>query len=412
MPTRRVLSVGSLREFIDVEVAGGLVLLAGAVLALVWANLGEPGQYEGLWRSHLRLGAGPVALDLELRHWINDLLMALFFFVVGLEIKRELVDGELRGARRAALPAIAALGGMVAPALIYLALNPAGAAASGWGIPMATDIAFAVGVLALFGKRIPLGLKVFLLSLAIVDDIGAIAVIAVFYSANIGLLPLVLSAASVAAFAASWRVSSTLRRPLLPVLAAAAWVALYASGVHPTIAGVALGLCVPAGTDPDPSPAERLGHSLHPWTSFGIVPVFALANAGVALPAGGLAAALGHPVAAGAVAGLLIGKLLGISLASYLAVRTGLAVLPSGVGWGSIVGVAALGGIGFTVSLFITELAFTERALADAAKVGVLAGSTLAAALGCLLLMVILARTNGDGSWPDTTVGEGAHDGP
>jgi len=165
-------------------------------------------------------------------------------------------------------------------------------------------------------------------------------------------------------------------------------------------------------TDPDPSPAERLGHSLHPWTSFGIVPVFALANAGVALPAGGLAAALGHPVAAGAVAGLLIGKLLGISLASYLAVRTGLAVLPSGVGWGSIVGVAALGGIGFTVSLFITELAFTERALADAAKVGVLAGSTLAAALGCLLLMVILARTNGDGSWPDTTVGEGAHDGP
>lgn len=386
MPTRRVLSVGSLREFVDVEVGGGLILLAGAVVALVWANLGEPGQYEGVWRTHLRLGAGPVALDLELRHWISDLLMALFFFVVGLEIKRELVDGELRGARRAALPATAALGGMLAPALIYLALNPGGAAARGWGIPMATDIAFAVGVLALFGKRIPLGLKVFLLSLAIVDDIGAIAIIAVFYSGDIGLGPLLLAAACVAAFAVSWRVRSPLRRPLLLVLAAAAWAALYTSGVHATIAGVALGLCVPAGPGRDPSPAERLGHVIHPWTSFGIVPLFALANAGVVLPAGGLAAALGQPVALGVVAGLVVGKLLGISLASYLAVRTGLAVLPSGVGWGSIVGVAALGGIGFTVSLFITELAFTDRALADAAKVGVLAGSMLAAALGCLLL--------------------------
>ena len=371
------------------EVAGGLILLAGAVLALVWANLGEPGQYEGVWRTHLRLGAGPVALDLEVRHWINDLLMALFFFVVGLEIKRELVDGELRGVRRAALPAIAALGGMLAPALIYLALNPGGAAARGWGIPMATDIAFAVGVLALFGKRIPLGLKVFLLSLAIVDDIGAIAVIAVFYSGDIGLVPLLLAAESVAAFAASWRLSPRLRRPLLLVLAASAWATLCASGVHPTIAGVALGLCVPAGSDPDPSPAERLGHHLHPWTSFGIVPIFALANAGVVLPPGGLTAALGHPVATGAAAGLVIGKLLGISLASYLAVRTGLAVLPSGVGWGSIVGAAALGGIGFTVSLFITDLAFADRALADAARVGVLAGSTVSAALGCMVLTVI-----------------------
>ena len=389
MPTRRVLSaVGTLREFIDVEVGGGLVLLAGAVVALVWANLGEPGQYEGVWRTHLRLGAGPVALDLELRHWINDLLMALFFFVVGLEIKRELVDGELQGARRAALPASAALGGMLAPALIYLAFNPGGAAARGWGIPMATDIAFAVGVLALFGKRIPLGLKVFLLSLAIVDDIGAIAIIAVFYSGDIGLGPLLLAAACVAAFAVSWRVRSPLRRPLLLVLAAAAWAALYTSGVHATIAGVALGLSVPAGPEPDPSPAESLGDALHPWTSFGIVPLFALANAGVVLPAGGLAAALGQPVALGVVAGLVVGKLLGISLASYLAVRTGIAVLPSDVGWGSIVGVAALGGIGFTVSLFITELAFTDRALADAAKVGVLVGSVLAAALGCLLLVL------------------------
>ncbi len=406
MTTRRAISVGSLREFIDVEVAGGLVLLAGAVVALVWANLGEPGQYESLWRSHLRLGAGPVVLDLELRHWINDLLMAFFFFVVGLEIKRELVDGELRGARRAALPAIAALGGMVAPALIYLVLNSAGDAARGWGIPMATDIAFAVGLLALFGKRIPVGLKVFLLSLAIVDDIGAIAVIAAFYSANIGLAPLILAASSVAAFAASWRSRPPLRRPLLLVLAAAAWAALYTSGVHATIAGVALGLCVPAGGEPDPSPAERLGHVLHPWTSFGIVPIFALANAGVALPAGGLSAALGHPVAAGIVAGLVAGKLLGISLASYLAVRLGLAVLPAGVGWGSVIGVAALGGIGFTVSLFITELAFADRTLSDAAKVGVLAGSTLAAALGCLLLMVAphfeRGRTSG-GDQPGTS---------
>lgn len=402
MTTRRTISVGSLREFIDVEVAGGLVLLIGAALALVWANLGDPGQYESLWRTHLRLGVGPVALDLELRHWINDLLMALFFFVVGLEIKRELVDGELRGARRAALPAIAAIGGMAVPALIYLAINPSGAPARGWGIPMATDIAFAVGVLALFGRRIPLGLKVFLLSLAIVDDIGAIAVIAIFYSANIGPLALALSAASTAAFAASWRLGPPLRSPLLFLLAAVAWTALYASGVHPTIAGVALGLAVPAGTDPDPSPAERLGHALHPWTSFGIVPIFALANAGVVLPAGGLSAALGHPVAVGIMAGLVAGKLLGISLASYLAVRTGLAVLPVGVGWGSVVGVAALGGIGFTVSLFITELAFEDRALADAAKVGVLAGSTAAAALGCTLLTVLprIARRSSGGDQP------------
>ena len=402
MPTRRTISVGSLREFIDVEVAGGLVLLIGAALALAWANLGASGQYEDFWRTPARLGLGPFALDLELRHWINDLLMALFFFVVGLEIKRELVDGELRGARRAALPAIAALGGMAVPALIYFAINPSGAPARGWGIPMATDIAFAVGVLALFGRRIPLGLKVFLLSLAIVDDIGAIAVIAIFYAANIGLVPLALSAASVAAFAASWRARPPLRRPLLFLLAAVAWTALNASGVHPTIAGVALGLSVPAGPDPEPSPAERLGHVLHPWTSFGVVPVFALANAGVVLPAGGLSAAMGHPVAAGIVAGLVAGKLLGISLASYLAVRLGLAVLPAGVGWGSLIGVAALGGIGFTVSLFIAELAFKDRALADAAKVGVLAGSTLAATLGCLLLAVLprVARRSSAGDQP------------
>jgi len=392
-----------IREFITVEVAGALVLLAAAIAALAWSNAAAPGHYEAFWRQVLRLGAGAVALEIDLRGWINDLLMALFFFVVGVEIKREIVDGELREPRRAALPVVAALGGMIAPALLYLALNPTGPAARGWGVPMATDIAFAVGMLGLFGARVPLGLKVFLLTVAIADDIGAIAVIAVFYSDGIRALPLVVAAAAVAAFATSWRLPGRRRAVFLVGFAGAAWLATHESGVHATIAGVALGLAVPAGAAAEPSPAERLSHQLHPWTSFGIVPLFALANAGVVVRLEGLAASLREPVAAGVILGLVVGKIAGIMLASYAAVRAGIAALPAGVGWDRIVGASALAGIGFTVSLFIIELAYSDERLIAAAKTGVLAGSVLAALIGGTLLTLLPQRGAGLGAEEGST---------
>lgn len=388
MPKPRPSPVGMLAEFIDVEIAGGLVLLAGAIGAMAWANVAAPSDYESFWRQPLRLGPGAFTLELDLRSWINDLLMALFFFVVGLEIKRELVDGELRDPRRAALPVIGALGGMLAPALLYLALNPSGPAARGWGVPMATDIAFAVGMLALVGKGAPAGLKVFLLSLAIVDDIGAIAVIAVFYSEGIHAIPLLFAASSIAAFAASWRLSGRVRVFALLGFAAAAWIAMHESGVHATMAGVALGFAVPAAPAAVPSPAERLSHRLHPFSSFAVVPLFALANAGIPVHLDALAASLAHPVALGVVLGLVVGKIVGIMLASYAAVRGGVARLPEGVGWDRIVGASALAGIGFTVSLFIVDLAFTSDVLVVAAKTGVLAASLLATCIGAALLAV------------------------
>jgi len=268
---------------------------------------------------------------------------------------------------------------------------------------MATDIAFAVGMLGLFGARVPLGLKVFLLTLAIADDIGAIAVIAVFYSDGIRALPLVVAAAAVAAFATSWRLPGRRRAVFLVGFAGAAWLATHESGVHATIAGVALGLAVPAGAAAEPSPAERLSHQLHPWTSFGIVPLFALANAGVVVRLEGLAASLREPVAAGVILGLVVGKIAGIMLASYAAVRAGIAALPAGVGWDRIVGASALAGIGFTVSLFIIELAYSDERLIAAAKTGVLAGSVLAALIGGTLLTLLPQRGAGLGAEEGST---------
>jgi NhaA family Na+:H+ antiporter len=362
----------AVRRFLAAEATGGIVLLGAAVVALVWANSPWSSSYESLWST-------------EVRHWVNDGLMAVFFFVVGLEIKRELVVGELRSPRAAALPVIAAVGGMAVPALLYLAVNAGDPGADGWGIPMATDIAFAVGVVALLGSRVPAPLKLFLLALAIVDDIGAIVLIAVFYSDGIDGVAFAVAGAAALAVVALWR----LRAPWITLVAAAVvlWGATYESGVHATIAGVVLGLLTPARPS-GASPAERLEHRLHPVASFGIVPLFALANAGVRIEAAVLDAPGAGAVALGVALGLVVGKPVGVAGATWLALRTGLGRLPGGVTLPQVLGVGAVAGIGFTVSLFITGLAFPPgRADLDAAaKIGVLAASVLAAMAGSVLL--------------------------
>jgi NhaA family Na+:H+ antiporter len=373
-----------LQEFLTTTGAGATLLLIATLVALAWANSPWQDGYERLW--HLSLGSGSLRLDL--RGWVSDALMTLFFLVVGLEIKRELLEGELRDRRAAALPVIAALGGMVVPALLYLALTAAGGGAHGWAIPMATDIAFALGVLTLAARHAPPGLKPFLLTLAIVDDIGAIVVIALFYSGGLAWWWLAGALATVVAIVALRRV----RAPgIVPLLGAVLWLCTFESGVHPTIAGVALGLLTPAVPPPGAedgaaTPLARLEHLLLPWTSFVIVPLFALANAGVVLSAGALREAATSAVTLGVVVGLVVGKMAGITGASALAVRLRVARLPADVRWPHLVGAAAVAGVGFTVSLFVTELAFGEAGLAAEAKVGILAGSVLAAGIGSLLL--------------------------
>jgi len=365
----------ALRAFLADEVAGGVVLLVAAAVALAWASSPWSASYVDLWQVELSIG--PVREDL--RHWVNDLLMALFFTVVGIEIKREVVLGDLRDPRRAALPVVGALGGMVVPAATYLLLNAGRDGADGWGIPMATDIAFALGVLALLGPRVPPALKVFLLALAIVDDLGAISVIALFYSDRIGLGWLALSGASLAAIALLWRrgVRSVVPHVALGVLT---WWFVFESGVHATLAGVAVALLVPVDL------ADDVEHVLHPFTSFAVVPLFALANAGVELDPGALGGDDSRLVAGGVAAGLVVGKVVGIAGSVWLAVRLGVGTLPTGVTWRHVVGAAAVAGIGFTVSLFVAGLAFDDVVLEDAAKLGILGGSGLAATVGWLIL--------------------------
>jgi len=407
-----------LRTFLATEAAGGLVLLAATVIALAWANSPFGEGYESLWTTELDISIGDFHVAEDLRHWVNDAAMVLFFFVVGLEIKRELIVGELSDAKKAMLPALAAVGGMVVPALFYAAFNAGGPGQSGWGIPMATDIAFAVGVLALLGDRIPSGLKVFLLSLAVVDDIGAIAVIALFYSGALDLGWLAVAGVLLALIIAM-RMARVLWVPIYVVLGVGVWLGVLESGIHATIAGVVLGLLTPAratdprgigdvledvtdlSTEPDASSvravtmeaqelvsvAERLEHLLHPYTSFVIIPLFALANAGVRLSGEGLRAALSSEITLGIVTGLVLGKILGISLFTWLAVRLRLGRLPEGVGKRHIVGAAAVAGIGFTVSLFITSLAFEDPAAVEPAKIGVFAASILAGLIGGLTLL-------------------------
>lgn len=391
---RRLPVVGPLAEFLATEMTGALVLLAATALALVWANSPAAPSYQQLWETELALRLGDRTLvALDIRHWVNEGLMALFFFVVGLEIKRELVDGELAGWRRAALPIVAALGGMIVPALLYLALNPEGMGTRGWGIPIATDIAFALGALALFGRGAPVALRVFLLSVAIADDIGSIVVIAIFYAGQVSAVPLAVAAALLAGIVGLWRVQAFWSDPPLAVLMVGTWAATLASGIHPTIAGVAVALLTPAGRVPQPSPAERLGHALHPWTSYVVIPLFALANTGIVIDPAALSGAASSPVTIGIVAGLVGGKLIGVSTGAYIAVRTGLGALPNGVGWGHVVAAAALAGIGYTVSLFIAGLSFTDEALGTQAKIGILVGSLASAALGGSLLRMSVRRS-------------------
>lgn len=425
--------VRPLEEFLSTETLGGVLLLAAAVAALVWANL--PGDsYHDFWSTHLTVDLHKVVLDLSLEHWVNDALMAVFFFVVGMEIKREVLRGELADRRRAALPVAAALGGMIVPAAIYLTLNAGGDGERGWGVPMATDIAFAVGVLALLGPRVPTSLKVFLLALAIADDLGAIAVIAVFYTEDIDLAWLAAAAGLLALTFALGHFG--IRDVVVYVgIAVVAWVAVYESGVHATIAGVAFGLMTPirpyftgrqvsaAALDlvaqaregeraegdgsEDRNAAlreleelaresqpvlDRLEHALHPWTSYVIVPIFALANAGIELSGGAVSDAASSRVTAGVMLGLMIGKPAGVLLFSWAAVRAGVAALPAAVGWAHIAGAGLLAGIGFTVSIFIANLAFTDVALVEEAKIGILAASVVMAIVGLVMLRAVSGR--------------------
>jgi NhaA family Na+:H+ antiporter len=423
------------RRFASTASAGGIVLLAATAVALVWANSPAAESYHHLWETPLTLGVGEWSARWTLHHLINDGLMAVFFFVVGLEIKREILAGELKTLRTASLPMVAALGGMVVPALIYAAINRGGPGAAGWGVPMATDIAFALGVLALLGDRVPTGLKVFLAALAIVDDIGAVLVIALFYSGGVAWDALAATGALLALAAGAN--AAGFRRPwTYGTLGIALWATVLASGVHATVAGVLLAMTIPVrtridetafldgarralddfdaaavvtATDPDTTvlsntqhhtaieeletlsekaqpPLIRLEHALHGIVSFAIMPLFALANAGVSLGGEAMRGALTSPIAVGALLGLVLGKPIGITGFSLLAVRLGVASLPSGVNWPMIAGAGVLGGIGFTMALFIGGLAFADAALLDAAKLGILTASALTGVAGWLFV--------------------------
>jgi NhaA family Na+:H+ antiporter len=369
-----------MRDFLRAEAAGGLALLVGSVVALLWVNVLDAGGYASFWATHVKLGIGDASIDESLGHWVNDGLMTLFFFLISLEIKRELVTGELRHPKRAALPIIAALGGIVVPIAIFLAVTE-GHHASGWGIPMATDAAFAIGVLALLGNRISEGVKLFLLTIAVVDDVAAICVIAVAYPDHLSLGWLGLAIAGLAAVAAMRALG--VRRVLAYVpLGVFVWVATFESGVHATLAGVALALLTPAVPVGGRDVLGELEHRLHPWVNLAILPLFALANAGVKLGGGELSDPTGRRIALAVALALVIGKFVGIGGATLAALRLRLGALPAGVDRRELLGAAALGGIGFTVSLFITPLAYDDPLLVGAAKLGILGGSLVAAAIG------------------------------
>ncbi|HNI34733.1 MAG TPA: Na+/H+ antiporter NhaA [Microthrixaceae bacterium] len=373
-----VLLVRSLRDFLAAEVAGAVLICVAVVVALVWANSPWSETYESLLHTRSNVGIGSLGLDLDVHAWIGDGLMTLFFLVVGLEIKREMIDGELASVRTAALPAIAALGGMVGPAAIYLLVAPS-SASRGWAIPMATDIALALGVLTAFGRRVPTGAKVFLLALAIVDDIGAIAVIAVAYSSGLNAGYLLGAVGCALMVVGLSRVRPDFGAGFV-ILGVTMWWFTHEAGVHATIAGVVMGLLTPV------SRIERIEHRLHPWTSLVIVPLFALANAGIDLGGDALAGAASSRMSWAIVVGLVVGKPVGITAATWLGRRMGLD-LPTGVGIAQIVAIGVVGGVGFTVSIFIADLAL-DGASAPSAKLAILVGSTLAAAFGSIALWV------------------------
>jgi NhaA family Na+:H+ antiporter len=410
-------------RFLHIEAASGILLVGAAIVALVWANSPWSASYDDLWTTELSIRLGTHTVTEDLRHWINDGLMALFFFVIGLEIKQEVTSGQLTSVRRAAVPIAGALGGMLVPALLYLAFNLGGAGIDGWGVPMATDVAFALGVLALLGSRVPAELKVLLLALAIVDDVGAIVVIAAFYSDHLSAPWLVTALGGLLLIALLSRL--TVRYlPVYVAIGAAIWLATFESGVHATIAGVALGLLTPARAFLPQVDADRIADELsadqhvtasevrdisfrlresipvtehlqdvlHPWTSYVIVPLFALANAGVALSATAVSDAATSPITLGILVGLVVGKLVGVAGAIALSVRLGVGRLPPAVTTRHVIGMAAIAGIGFTVSIFIAGLAFDAAAQSDQAKIGILVASVVAALLGAAILRGAPAR--------------------
>ncbi|MBE1707940.1 MULTISPECIES: Na+/H+ antiporter NhaA [Mesorhizobium] len=378
--------VSVFREFLDSEAAGGIILMVAAALALIVANSPLAETYFSVLHAYL----GPLSVS----HWVNDGLMAVFFLLVGLEIKREMLDGQLSTWPRRVLPGIAAAGGMLVPALVYVFINRNNSAAlSGWAIPTATDIAFALGVLSLLGSRVPASLKVFLTALAIIDDLGAVIIIAIFYTSGLSLAYLGAAFAVIAALVALNRMRVMTLLPYL-VLGAILWVLVLKSGVHATLAGVALALTIPlersagVGHDLDHSPLHRLEHGLHKIVPFFVIPIFGFANAGVSLASLSLGALI-EPLTLGVAAGLVVGKLVGVFGSSALAIRLGLADLPAHTGWSHMIGISLLCGIGFTMSLFIGLLAFaSDVALQDAVKVGILAGSFVAAILGAAVLLM------------------------
>ncbi len=427
------------QRFAGREAAGGILLLACSVAALVWANSPWAEFYSRIWHIPLTIGFGVFNLNYDLHFWIDDGLMAIFFFLVGLEIKRELLAGELASPRRAALPLLAAAGGVAVPALLYFAINSGGPGAGGWGIAMATDIAFAIGVMALLGARVPLGLKVFLTALAIVDDIAAVLVIAVFYTAHLAWGPLAGAVCCLLLALAANRLG--VRHPLpYALIGAVLWFTVLQSGVHATIAGVLLAFMIPSGKVLDQTaflkegravldhfeaasqtepfhfladieqqsaiealrvacekmqpPLHRLEHALHPWVTFVIMPLFALANAGVSVPGGDLVKLVVQPITLGVIIGLVLGKPLGVTLAARLAVRLRQASLPANVTWQHIHGAGGLAGIGFTMSLFMAGLSFSDDTQLTEAKLGILIASLCAGLIGSIVLLHITVKAH------------------
>jgi NhaA family Na+:H+ antiporter len=430
----RVL-IDPLVNFINMQISSGIVLLCSLIIALVWANSPWAESYHHLWEMPITFAIGPYSLSNTLHFWINDGLMTIFFFVVGLEIKREIMTGELASPRKAALPILAALGGMIVPGLIYAIFNYDQPSSSGWGIPMATDIAFALGVLNLLGKKVPLALKVFLAALAIVDDMGAVVLIAVFYTSQLSLAALGIG---LVFYALLWLLNLLSVRYLFFYYAFAIclWLALMKSGIHPTIAGVLAATTIPArprirkeefaeatenmlaqykASDQNEdenqaeelrqeaidsieencervqTPLHRLERSLHFGVSFIIMPLFALSNAGININME-LAGHLTEPIGLGIALGLLLGKFIGISLFVWLSVKMGLAALPSGARWSQMLGVALLGGIGFTMSIFIANLAFSNPEFLPEAKLAILLGSLLSSIAGIIVLNITYKR--------------------
>ena len=383
-------------RFFQLEAASGLLLIAAAVLALIINNSPLSYLYSGLLDVPVADQVGALNIAKPLLLWINDGLMALFFLLIGLEVKREVADGHLSKPAQVILPATAAVGGMVVPALIYWFINRDNpAAVAGWAIPTATDIAFALGVLALLGKRVPVSLKLFLMTLAIIDDLGAIIVIALFYSGTLSSVSLLLAAACLVALVAMNRLGVVKLGPYM-IVGLILWVCVLKSGVHATLAGVALALCIPLRTrNAETSPLLSLEHALHPWVAYAILPIFAFANAGVSL-AGMTVDSFTHPVPMGIAVGLLLGKTVGVFGLSWLAVKLRLAALPEGAGWGQILGVAILCGIGFTMSLFVGSLAFAPGSsdYAGMDRMGILTGSFFAAVIGYAVIAMASRKTS------------------